>query len=73
MLAQMKRTVELLGTTLKLRTGEVVEIYPVSNLPKTSPIKYWARPWGGHWSDGVHRPADGEASIGVSTADLVFH
>ena len=62
---KMKRGVELLGTSLTLCKGELVELLPARNLPQGG---YFARPANGKWADGLpHSPDD---SIHVTSADF---
>lgn len=62
---RMKTDCHLLGTSLRLRKGELVELLPASNLPQGG---YFARPASGKWADGIdHSPDD---SVHVTRGDF---
>lgn len=50
----MKNDVELLGTDLKLKEGQRVELHPTTNLPVTEDTMQWfASPLNGNWDCGI--------------------
>ena len=62
---RMKTDLHLLGTSLRLRKGEIVSLLPATNLPQGG---YFARPANGKWADGIaHDPDD---SIHITSADF---
>ncbi len=65
MLARMNTDVYLVGTGLKLRKGQLVDIWEASNLPQGG---YFARPADGRWSDRITR--NSEDSIHVTENDI---
>lgn len=66
MRGKMLATVSLTGTSLKLQQGQMVDLIPADF--DYLPVKYYARPADGKWSDGIdHNPDD---SIGLWSSDV---
>lgn len=68
--AIMTTDAKLLGTSLELHKGQVVQVTKATNLPADSTIMWFARPADGNWSDGIDHNDDD--SIGVGVDDLSF-
>jgi len=68
--AIMTTDAKLLGTSLELQKGQVVQVTEATNLPADSTTKWYARPANGKWSDGIDH--NEEDSIGVYVDDLSF-
>jgi hypothetical protein len=66
MQAIMKNDVELLGTSLKLQKGQVVDLRLHSVIARET--SYWARPLDGKWCDGIDH--NEEDSIVVAEDDV---
>jgi len=61
----MRTDLHLLGTSLRLQAGQIVELTRAINLPQGG---YFARPADGKWSDRIDH--DVSDSILLTTADL---
>ena len=72
----MKTDVELLGTSLKLQRGQLVDLSPATNLPLSAGIDWFASPADGKWSDGVVRNDDSIVpeiqAIGIAGCDVTI-
>ena len=63
----MRTDLHLLGTSLRLQAGQIVELTRAINLPQGG---YFARPADGKWSDGIDHNTS--VSILLTTADLAL-
>jgi hypothetical protein len=72
MIAEVKHSVSLLGTSLFLLHGTKVVLTEATNLPPGKNGKrYFARPADGIWWDKIERNEDD--SILLEEEDLIFH
>lgn len=62
----MKRDIHLLGTSLRLLKGQIVNLTPATNIPEGG---YFARPLNCVWPDGIER--DSHDSIYISPSEAV--
>ncbi len=69
--AFLKDSVQLLGTSLRISKGIVVECHEATNLPKTKEPQFFIRPFMGHWEDKIERSPDDSILVGQSELDFI--
>jgi hypothetical protein len=69
MFGKMKSDIQMIGTSLSLKKGQLVTLLLAENVPQGG---YFALPRNGKWADGIsHNPDD---SILITTSDFeVIH
>jgi len=69
--AFLKDSIQLLGTSLKISKGAVVECHLASNLPKSKEAQFFIRPYMGHWEDKIERNPDDTILVNESELDFI--
>jgi len=65
----MRQTVNLLGTSLELKKGQLVEVTPATNLPAPNYTKWYARPVK---KNAIWRAQSEDTSVIVTTPNDIW-